>query len=212
MLVVSSAAGRFERAGETVVFHYLVLNTGSTTVTNLAVSDRGGGDDAPSCPQQTLQPGATTSCTMSHVVSARDVRLGSVHTVAEATGGSSGGRLHSAVSRATVPMAAVPSLELAVTAGATDDRVAYMITNTGGTTVERLHVIVGGAQGGDVACPAASLAPGQSLICGADRSGRAALTAFATGRCVPACNVSSQVVNVAGSGIKSDRRATNTGP
>ena len=109
-------------------------------------------------------------------------------------------------------MAAVPSLELAVTAGATDDRVAYMITNTGGTTVERLHVIVGGAQGGDVACPAASLAPGQSLICGADRSGRAALTAFATGRCVPACNVSSQVVNVAGSGIKSDRRATNTGP
>ena len=86
MLVVSSAAGSFERAGETVVFHYLVLNTGATTVTKLAVTDRGGGDDAPSCPQQTLRPGATTSCTMSHVVSARDVRLGSVHTVAEATG------------------------------------------------------------------------------------------------------------------------------
>ena len=169
MLVVSSAAGDFERAGETVVFHYLVLNTGATTVTKLAVTDRDSGDGAPSCPQQTLRPGATTSCTMSHVVSARDVRLGSVHTVAEATGHG----LHSAVSRATVPMAAVPSLELAVTAGATDDRVAYMITNTGGTTVERLHVIVGGAQGGDVACPAASLAPGQSLICGADRSGRA---------------------------------------
>lgn len=207
MLVVSSAAGRFERSGEAVVFHYLVINTGSITITGLAVADRGGGE-APTCPQHTLRSGATTTCTMSHVVSARDVRLGSVHAVAEATGDG----LRSAVSRATVPMAAVPSLELAVTAGATDDRVAYMITNTGGTTVEHLHVIVGGAQGGDVACPAASLAPGQSLICGADRSGRAALTAFATARCVPECDVSSQVVNVAGSGIKSDRAATNTGP
>ncbi len=207
MLVVSSAAGRFERAGETVTFHYLVLNTGSAVVTDLGVTDRGG-DQAPTCPQHTLRPGATTSCTMSHVVSARDVGLGSVHTVAEATGHG----LHSAVSRATVPMAAVPSLGLAITAGATDDRVAYLITNTGGTTVERLHVIVAGGRGGDVVCPDAALAPGQSLICGGNRSAQSALTAFATGRCAPTCSVSSEVVNVAGTGIKSDRRATNTGP
>ena len=70
--------------GDTIAWSFLVKNTGTTTVTALAVNDATAG--AISCPATTLAPGGSTTCTSAaHVITQADVDAGFVANTATAT-------------------------------------------------------------------------------------------------------------------------------
>lgn len=70
-------------AGESIAYHYTVLNAGQSGLAGLAVSDSNG---AIACPQTTLAPGAHMVCTRTYVVSAGDQTAGAVGTQVQVTG------------------------------------------------------------------------------------------------------------------------------
>ena len=62
-------------AGDTIAYAFLVTNTGTVTLTAVAVSDPVVG--AVSCPVTTLAPGASTTCTATYTFTQADVDAGS---------------------------------------------------------------------------------------------------------------------------------------
>ena len=134
--------------GDQVTWSYQVTNTGSTTLTDVAV-------DAPtsgpvSCPDSTLAPGASTLCTTAaHVIAQADVDAGSVSSTgtASATGGD-GHPVTTDPSSATVPVAQTSAVQLSTATAVTDvnqdgrtdpgDVVdwTFLVTNTGTTTLD----------------------------------------------------------------------------
>lgn len=78
----SNADGQWD-AGESIAFHYTVLNLGTQDLTGLVLTDSTG---APSCPATTLATGASMVCTASHVLSAADVADGLLVHQVEVTG------------------------------------------------------------------------------------------------------------------------------
>ena len=148
--------------GDQVTWSYRVTNTGSTTLTNVAVDDPTSGPV--SCPDTTLAPGASTLCTTAaHVIGQADVDAGSVSSTgtASATGGD-GRPVTTAPSSATVPVAQTSALQLSTATAVTDvnqdgrtdpgDAVdwTFLVTNTGTTTLTALAVA---ASAGAVGCP-----------------------------------------------------------
>jgi hypothetical protein len=63
------------RAGDVVVFVTTATNTGSTTLTDVVITDV---DDPTSCTAATLEPGRSVTCTVRHTTTAADVRRGRV--------------------------------------------------------------------------------------------------------------------------------------
>ncbi len=72
--------------GDTIAWSFLVKNTGTTTITNVAVTDPTAG--AVTCPVTTLAPGASTTCTATalHAITQADVDAGVVSNTATAAG------------------------------------------------------------------------------------------------------------------------------
>ncbi len=162
--------------GDTVAWSFLVQNTGSTTVTAVAVSDPTAG--AVSCPVTTLAPGGTTTCTAAsvHAVTQADVDAGVVSNTATASGRDPRAvTVTSPPSSTDTPVAQAPALSLVKSAAVTDgnhdaktdlgDTIAwsFLVTNTGTTTITA--VAVGDPLAGPISCPATTLAPGASTTC-----------------------------------------------
>lgn len=70
-------------AGESIAYHYTVLNAGQSGLSGLAVSDSIG---AIGCPQTALAPGSHMICTSTYVVSAGDQTAGAVGNQVQVTG------------------------------------------------------------------------------------------------------------------------------
>ncbi|MFG2698910.1 LPXTG cell wall anchor domain-containing protein [Kitasatospora sp. NPDC048407] len=165
---VADSAGPFH-VGDTVAYTYTVTNTGTAAVHNLTVAD----DHVVSvtCDSTTLNPGESTLCHGSYVITAADVAAGHVTNTAHANGTDPEGLpVQSPPGEATVPVAGIAELTIEKTADATGpfhvgDTVAYTytVTNTGTAAVHSLsvaddHVAV-------VTCNATTLNPGQSTLC-----------------------------------------------
>ena len=77
-------------AGQTIVYHYLVTNTGNTTLTGVSAVDTAfSGSGTPpvvTCPVTTLAPQASTTCSGTYVVTQADVDAGSIVDTATASG------------------------------------------------------------------------------------------------------------------------------
>ena len=77
-------------AGQTVTYHYLVANTGNTTLTGVSAVDTAfSGSGTPpvvTCPVTTLAPQASTTCTGTYAVTQADIDAGSVTDTATASG------------------------------------------------------------------------------------------------------------------------------
>src|SRR5579862_3766816 len=82
-LTKSSTTASFGAAGNTIAYQYLVTNTGTTTLTSVAVSD----DHVAvvSCPSGGVAPGASVTCTGTYSATQADVDAGSVTNTATAT-------------------------------------------------------------------------------------------------------------------------------
>ena len=94
---------RITNAGDRVDWTLKVTNLGTTTITDITVSDPSAG--AVKCPRTSLAPGASMTCTVpSHSVTAADAARGKVVNTATAGGTGSGGPVKSNKAVASVPV------------------------------------------------------------------------------------------------------------
>ncbi len=161
-------------AGDTIAYSFAVTNSGTVTLTSLAISDPLVG--TVTCPVTTLAPGASTTCTAApYPLTQANVDAGTVVNNATASAQSPTGSPVSATGQATTAVPRTPSLTLDKVAGPlTDpdtngvdlgDTITYTFTvqNTGNVTLTALAVT--DAKVGTVTCPVTSLAPGASTTC-----------------------------------------------
>ena len=161
-----------------LTFTHTVTNTGATTLSSLAVSQTLAGASTPSCQVATLAPGASTTCTSSYTTTQADADDASVGDTATATASNpQGSTVTAAGAHTKVIGSPVSSVGLATTSptasySAAGDVVsyAYLVTNTGGTTLGSIAVSDTRVPGGGVSCPQSSLAPGSAESCTATYS------------------------------------------
>ena len=190
-LVKSATPASTGKAGDKVMYSFLVTNTGNVTMTDVKVDEGAftGTSTAPvvSCPAgvASLAPGASVTCTASYVLTQADVDNGSVTNTATAQGvpptpaGSTTppAPVKSPASTATVSSDPAPGLSVVKTASkgtvSAGDKITYsfLVTNTGNVTMTGVSVKEEGFNGAGtlsaVSCPAeaASLAPGAKVTC-----------------------------------------------
>ena len=171
-----NTSGRVD-AGDTIAYSFAVTNTGSLTLTGIAITDPKVG--ATTCPATTLAPGASTTCTTTaaYVITQADVDAASVANTASARGTNpSGAAVTSNSSSTTTPTSTAATATLTKSAGTpTDvnangrvdvgDTIAYSfaVTNTGAQTLTT--VAVNDPKVGATTCPTTTLAPGASTTC-----------------------------------------------
>jgi uncharacterized repeat protein (TIGR01451 family) len=131
-LAKSANPATYDRAGLTIIYTYVIKNSGSLSLgpAQFTVSDAGIGAGAPiNCgdANATLAPGATLSCTASYLTTQADMALTSIATTATASGGGAG---------PSQPAGAT------VTKGAAQDGITPSANLTRGATIQ--HVVVSG--------------------------------------------------------------------
>ena len=111
-VVKSASPSTFSVAGETIDYSFDVTNSGNVTLRNIRVRDTGlPGLSSISCPDHTLPPGASQTCTASYLTTAADVDAGSVSNRATAHGDPpSGPPVVSAPSEATITAIQSPAI------------------------------------------------------------------------------------------------------
>ncbi|MBD0676505.1 hypothetical protein BU198_38870 [Streptomyces sp. CBMA156] len=171
-------------AGETVTYTFAVTNTGNVTLKDIKVTEgefTGTGKLSPvTCPKDTasLAPGATVTCTAGYKVTQADVDAGTIRNTATGTGTPPKGEPPvSPPSEVTVPSSGHGALGLTKSAevvdvntnGRTDagDRIEWKLTVANQGTLTVTDIKVDDPTAGDVTCPRGSLAPGESMECGA---------------------------------------------
>jgi hypothetical protein len=165
------ATGPFVPVGDAVNWTYVVTNTGNLTLTNVTVSDDQG--VSVTCPQDTLEPGATMTCTAAGSAAAGQyANLGAV--VGTPPGGlspvSAEDPSHYFGSQPGIALKKYTNSEDADTATGPlvltgdDIRWTYVISNTGNVPLFSFQVT--DSMGVPVACPRIGLIdPGLSVTC-----------------------------------------------
>jgi uncharacterized repeat protein (TIGR01451 family) len=169
-------------AGSTIVYSFLVTNTGNVPLTGIVVNDAQ--LDAPAtCPVTTLAPGASTTCTGTHTITQAEVDAGVVNNSATVTGTPpGGGTTTSPPDTTSTPIARSPLIAATKTATLTTDggivgladagdviTYAVSVRNTGNVTLTGLTV-VDSFEGGTptpLTCTPTTLAPGATATCNA---------------------------------------------
>jgi len=169
-------------AGEVITYSFLVTNTGNVTVSDIAVEEgefSGTGTlGAVTCPDPTLAPTGTTTCTAEYTLTQADVDAGEVTNSATATGTPpGGGKITTPPSETTVDTDRTPELTLvksanpqAVTKAGDTVEYSFLVTNTGTVTltdpVIEEAAFSGSAGPLEVSCPAGTtLAPNDPVTC-----------------------------------------------
>jgi uncharacterized repeat protein (TIGR01451 family) len=189
------------RVGDSVIYTYLVTNTGNVPLTNVAVNDPTAGNVT--CDTTgPLAPGEHTDCAAdnAHVVAQADVDTGVIPDTAIATGTGNNTQVtdHDSANVYSAPGPLVSLTKVPTVSPAADqngyklgDTVAYAYTvkNVGNVTLA--SVAVTDPTLGHVTCPPGSLAPQDSVTCHADTAhtvtqadvdaGKIVDTGFATG-------------------------------
>ena len=162
-------------AGDTVGYTFTATNTGVTTLTGLVVADAKVGTVL--CPDTTVAPGASRTCTATYTVTAADVDAGAVVNTATASAtGPTGARVDSLPDTATTPTSTASTLTLDLTAGTPADAngdgrldagdtitYTYDVVNTGAVTLVGLAVSDPRTPG--ATCTTTTLAAGARTTC-----------------------------------------------
>ena len=159
----------YDAAGDVVTYQYVVTNPSTVTINAISVSD----DKIATvnCPQSSLAPAASMTCTASYTVTQADLDAGSVTNNAVANGVPTSGVLVPGGDSATVDADTNPSLTLdkRAVSGSPYDSVGdvigydYVLTNTGNVSISA--PAVSDDRIAAVNCPSVTLAPGQSTTC-----------------------------------------------
>ncbi|MGW3495453.1 DUF7507 domain-containing protein [Streptomyces sp. NPDC001020] len=151
--------------GDLIPYDFVVTNSGATNITGITVTDPKVGPV--NCPQTTLAPGETVTCSAVYRVTAEDVAHGSVDNTATASGTSNGETVNSPPSSERVPVVQPPSLEIekdVQTPGpyfvGQTVTFSYRVRNTGGLTIN--NVRVNDDRVSNVTCQTTTLTPFES--------------------------------------------------
>ncbi|MEP6843759.1 MAG: hypothetical protein ABJA11_09560, partial [Pseudolysinimonas sp.] len=132
-------------AGDTLSYSFLVTNTGTLPVSSVAITDAAA--TGISCPAGALAPGASRTCTGSHLVTQAETNTGSVTNTATATAAVYGGSVASAPSTRVTTIARVSGLAIShvvdhMTYATVGDVLAYdtTVTNDGNVTLTAVTV------------------------------------------------------------------------
>ncbi len=171
-LTKTATVGGYSAAGQTLSYDYLVKNTGTTTISDITISDNLVAAANLTCPQPSLAPGASETCTGTYVTIQANVDAGSVTNVATAGGTNpSDTPVTSNQSTATVTAnGAASSLSLVKSSTTSGYSAAgqtlsydYLVKNTGTTTIS--DITISDNLIATVSCPPGPLAPGDSETC-----------------------------------------------
>ncbi len=164
--------------GDTIAYSFLVANRGNVSLTSVSVTDAKAGPV--SCPQQTLAPQTTTTCTADtvYVITAADADTGAVDNTATAVGTPPGGSTTTGNDTHRVPtIKPLPRLTIAKTATLNDTNsngladlgetidYGFVVRNTGNVVLTGISV--SDPKAGAVTCVATTLQPGASTTCSA---------------------------------------------
>jgi uncharacterized repeat protein (TIGR01451 family) len=173
-LTKSSDISTFSSPGTLLIYHYLVTNTGNVTLTAVVVTDPMTGLSAISCPDSTLAPGQSETCTASYTVTQANVNAGGITNTGTATGTDPSGGTETAQSTLTIPLLQAPGISVDKSASVTSFSAPgipityhYLVTNSGNVTLSSIAVTDPQSGLSAVICPPAPLAPGSSEICAA---------------------------------------------
>jgi uncharacterized repeat protein (TIGR01451 family) len=122
-LVKSATQTSYSGVGQTINYNYLITNTGNVTLSAIGVTDAHSGLTGLSCPDASLVPAASETCTASYLVTQGDLNAGSIVNTATAQGTPPGSTtpISSPPSSVTIPVAAVSILkQVCGSASATD--------------------------------------------------------------------------------------------
>jgi len=177
----SSTAPPNAAAGDVITYTFAVSNTGSVTLSNVAVTDGlaglsgidcGGGSNAVA----TLPVGGSATCTATYQLTQADIDSGAVTNTATANGTRPGGDPVTAEDTVTTPLLGARGVALTKTSGGVNDvdgngvdagdtiTYFFVVTNTGTSTLDGITVN-DPKLGGVVPCGSGPLAPGQSRQC-----------------------------------------------
>ena len=171
--------------GQNVKYSFLVTNTGNVTLHDIAVDEgtfTGSGTLPPAvCPQSSLAPGASETCTTSYTVTQADLdRGGTLSNTATGTGTPPGSNtsVPSTPSTVDVPVAQSPALSLVKSASPSspdsfragqDITYSFVVTNTGNVTIDNVSIQESQFTGTGTLpapnCPPGALAPGTRSVC-----------------------------------------------
>ncbi len=155
-------------AGDTIPYTFIVTNTGNVTLDPVSVDD-------PLlvtviCPQTTLAPAESMTCSQSYTIQQLDVDSGHFANTATANGTPPTGADVTATDDTDTPLIGAPAITLDKVAGtptgnAAGDTIDYtfLVTNTGNVTLN--PVSVDDPAVGAVTCPVGVLAPAASTTC-----------------------------------------------
>jgi uncharacterized repeat protein (TIGR01451 family) len=168
----TTSTASYDAVGQSISYSYLLTNSGNVSlVAPYSVSD----DKATvTCPQtpSPLAPGASITCTASHVVTQADLDAGSVTN--HATGQAFFGQTPVTSNEDQVTVNAVQRRTLSLDKTATPPTYSsvgtvisysYLVTNTGNVTLAGPVTV--SDDKATVTCPAGGLAPGASMTCSA---------------------------------------------
>jgi uncharacterized repeat protein (TIGR01451 family) len=161
-------------SGQLINYSYLVTNTGNVTIANIAVIDNKLA--TVTCPETSLAPTASTTCTAAYTTVDADVTAGAITNKATVTGDPSAGTLDPVSDSLTVTAAGpapAPKLTITKTAdpttfSAAGQTITYTIvlTNSGNVAVTDPSVTDSLVTGLHCVVPLpASLAPGAKITC-----------------------------------------------
>ena len=211
----SASISSYSAPGTLVTYFYKVTNTGNVTLSPVTVTDPMAGLSAISCPDTSLAPWESETCSATYTTTQGDVDRGSLKNTATATGTPPSGPPVTATSSLCIPACQYPSISLKKSASISSYSAPgtlvtyfYKVTNTGNVTLNPVTVTDPMAGLSAISCPDTSLAPWVSETCSAtytttqgdvDR-GSLKNTATATGTppsgppvtatsslCIPAC-------------------------
>ncbi|WP_430334725.1 DUF7507 domain-containing protein [Rhodococcus sp. ACT016] len=188
-VVKSSTATEITEVGQKVPYTFEVKNTGNVTVSDVNVVDAqvAPADDqnlSPvSCPDTSVAPGKSMTCTAEYTVSQVDFDHGKITDIAKATGKNPQGDpvdspesgLEVGVTGAEGGLTVVKSsTATAITQVGQKVPFSFEVTNTGNVTVKDIAVTdtqvapADSANMSPVSCPGTELAPGRSMTCTAE--------------------------------------------
>ena len=170
-IVKSTTTDELPAVGEDIDYEFVVTNTGNITMNDIEVSDPNATNIE--CPETTLAPGETMTCTAVHTVTQDDVDAERVENVAAVVGTPPGGDPIDPVPSNPVVVEGDSVISLSIIKSAVQDELPevgenidyrFVVTNEGNVTMD--DVTVTDPKVSDLECPeAVSLAPGESTTC-----------------------------------------------
>jgi uncharacterized repeat protein (TIGR01451 family) len=171
-LVKSASVSSYSAAGTPITYSYLVTNTGNVTLNPVTVTDPMTGLSAMSCPDTSLVPAGSETCTATYTTTQADVDAGSLKNTGTVSGTPPKGSAVTASSSVTLTVGQSPSLRLVKSASVSSFSApgvpvtySYVVTNTGNVTLNPVTVTDPMSGLSAITCPVTSLAPTGSETC-----------------------------------------------